>query len=494
MSVRLSSRAVWLSSAAALALCAPAAAKDLPATPDGAKTISAFVTTFGGKAAAGPAVSVTPEGADYLVSFDIGALTAALKPMGDTYAPATLKYKVFQQDDGAWRVEQSDLPPISGESHQGDKTAKFTLTAAGLKTVMVLDPALSWLRGVDGRIDSSTVNVEASGLDEKVNVGAVTAVGSSKRGTDGAVATTLAETVKDLKIALKIDPKAANPTATGEAQNVAITSAGLDVGVNLGGLQTKALLDLWAFLVAHPTRPELAADEVAFKTLLTAAASGQPSFDETLGAKSLSVDTSKGVVGAASFTFGVGGAAAGSASRFEERFAAADLKLPDAIVPAIFRDLVPTTFDIGVKVTGFDANAAAAEAIADMHLAGDGPPIAKEDQDKVFARLLSAGPVTIDISPSHVVAPQLDIAFEGKILYASSKPTGAVTVHMKNFDSTVSALKGLGPDTEKQMVPVLAMAKGLAKTEPDGSLSWIGEVGADGVMKVNGLPLGKAPF
>ncbi len=65
---------------------------------------------------------------------------------------------------------------------------------------------------------------------------------------------------------------------------------------------------------------------------------------------------------------------------------------------------------------------------------------------------------------------------------------------MRDFDKTVTAMKGLGPDAEKEMVPALAIAKGLAKAEADGALSWVGELGADGVMKVNGLPLGKAPF
>ena len=65
---------------------------------------------------------------------------------------------------------------------------------------------------------------------------------------------------------------------------------------------------------------------------------------------------------------------------------------------------------------------------------------------------------------------------------------------MRNFDKTQAALKGLGPDAEKNMLPVLAMAKGLAKTENDGTLTWVGELGADGMMKVNGLPLGKAPI
>jgi hypothetical protein len=44
------------------------------------------------------------------------------------------------------------------------------------------------------------------------------------------------------------------------------------------------------------------------------------------------------------------------------------------------------------------------------------------------------------------------------------------------------------------LLPVVAMAKGLAKADPDGVLTWVGELGDDRIMKVNGLPLGKAPF
>jgi hypothetical protein len=39
----------------------------------------------------------------------------------------------------------------------------------------------------------------------------------------------------------------------------------------------------------------------------------------------------------------------------------------------------------------------------------------------------------------------------------------------------------------------LALAKTLGKSETDGALTWVAEYGADGSMKVNGLPLGKAP-
>jgi hypothetical protein len=43
------------------------------------------------------------------------------------------------------------------------------------------------------------------------------------------------------------------------------------------------------------------------------------------------------------------------------------------------------------------------------------------------------------------------------------------------------------------LVPLVAMVKGLAKSDPDGVMTWVCEIGDDRVMKVNGLPLGKAP-
>ncbi len=75
----------------------------------------------------------------------------------------------------------------------------------------------------------------------------------------------------------------------------------------------------------------------------------------------------------------------------------------------------------------------------------------------------------------------------------AGKASGTATIHMRNFDKTLAALKGLGPDMAAKSIPAVAMAKGLAKTERDGSLSWTVEVGDDRSIKVNGIPLGKAP-
>lgn len=489
-------RSILLASAA-LAGPIAAAAEDLPATPEGAKNIGAFVESLAGKAAAAPpALVVTPEGSDYLVTVDIGALAAPYKNAGFSYDSAILKFKVFAQDDGAWRVEQSEFAPLSGHAKQGDASFDFNSDLSGYKSTFVFDPKMAWVRSGEATGDKMAVHVHGPGLEEKIDAGALRATIASNATADSAVSTSVQESVSSFAVAVAVDPKAANPAANANARPVdfAMKGDGSTVGIKLDGFKPRTLFDLWAFLVAHPSRPDLAANEAALKTLLTAALAAQTSINEDIAVKKLSVQTAQGAFSFDSAKGGFAGAVAGPASRFEEHFAATGLTLPPGLVPSAYNDLVPTSFDFGFKVTGFDLTAAGSEAIADMHLAGDAPPISKEDGQKVGAKLLGAGPVVIDIPPSHIQAPLLDISFEGQIRYQGPKPTGTMTVHVRNFDKSVAALKALGPDAEKQMVPVVAMAKGMAKTDPDGVLTWVGELGADRVMKVNGLPLGKAPF
>ncbi|HEY3720904.1 MAG TPA: hypothetical protein VGL41_12285 [Roseiarcus sp.] len=494
--IRPNCRALLLASTTLAALTSGAAANDLPATPEGAAKITAFFQTYAGKAAAAPpGLVVTPEGTDYLVTADIGALTAPLKSAGLNYDSAVFTFKVFEQDDAAWRVEQDNFPTYHVQMTQNNVTSDVTVSVSGLKSVTLFDTALDWIRSGQYHIDNMTMRERLPGTDATAGGGPLDATMTTQASPDSAVSTTLRESFSALEMTLAVDPKATNPPATDGAQpfNAAarFDSGTLDFKLDV---KPRPLLDLWAFIVAHPTRPELAADEAAFKTLLTAALADRTAFDEEFGLQKLSVQTPEGP-----FTFdgakvGVSVAAAGPASRFEQHYAATGLALPPGLVPAQYQDLVPTSFDLGFKVTGFDLTAAGTEAIADMHLAGDAPPIAKEDEDKVSAKLQSAGPVIIDIPSSHILAPQLDVSFEGQVHYLGPKSTGTITVHARNFDrTTAAALKAGGPEGEKKLVPLVAMVKGLAKTDPDGAMTWVCEIGDDRVMKVNGLPLGKAP-
>ena len=326
--------------------------------------------------------------------------------------------------------------------------------------------------------------------------------GTGQAGADGAVSATMTQTAASVEPQVRRRSQGDQggqgaardaPAADAQPYSVNVKTGQLSADVKLDGLKTHPLLDLWAFLVAHPTRPELAANEAAFKSLLAAALASQAKIEETASVDKIAAQIPQGQVTIDSAKFGASGAL-GPTGAFGEHFEANGLTLPADLIPAPFGGFAPTAFAIGFRASGFDVASASAEMIADLHLAGDGPAIAPDDAAKIRAKLIGPDGIVIDIEPSHIVAPLLDISFEGHIVYKGAKPTGKLTVHMRNFDKTQAALKTLGPEVEKKAAPMLAMAKGLAKTDGDGSLTWVGEIGADGVMKVNGLPLGKSPI
>ena len=487
-----SSRVGLLAGAAFCALAAAAAAADRPATSEGAQKLTAFFATYMGAAPAGgpPALVVTPEGADYLVAIDLVAATAPLKAAGISYDPATLKFKVIEQDDDAWRVESADIPPISSHQPHGSSTMEVT----GYKGVSVIDPATSWFRAASGGADKVALHVRTDvGVDETINAAALQVTGKGSAGADGSASSVFHESATDVGVSIVVTPKAGEPGADPKTVTATARIDRVAADISLDGLKTEAALALWAFLVAHPSRADLAANEPALKALANAAATSVLKLNEAINVQKIAVETPRGLIAIDTAKVGIG-AAAGARGAFEEHIAFDGLALPATMVPPLYHDFTPTSADIGFKASGFDVAAASAEAIADLHLAGEAPPLSPADRAKVSKTLFGAGPVTIDIPPSHIRAPRLDVSFEGQIHYQSGHPYGAVTIHMRNFDDTVGALKTLGPETERKLVTVIGMAKGLAKQDPDGALSWVAELGQDGMMKVNGLPLGKAPL
>ena len=485
-------RRTLLAACAFSALPVLALAADVPATPEGAKKLSAVLEKYVGKPAPGaqPSITVTADGGHYTLAVDLAAMSAPMKAQGYSYDPAILKIAVTEQSDGLWRYERAEVPPLS--FHGKDVASTITLT--DYKTSGIFDPALAWFKTVQGSLASGHIQAKGPGVDEAFDLGAMTANGTGAAMTDGAVSGMVHEDIASIAGAFTITPGGAEPKPDAKPikSNVHVDKALVDIA--LDGVKTHPLLDLWAFAVAHPTRPELAANEAAFKDLLRAALPGAYKLSETFAMGAISVEAPQGVFKAASGKGAIATSGAGAANAFEEHFAVDGLTLPPGLAPPQFAALIPSAVDIGFKVSGYDLQAGAKEAINDMHLAGDGPVISTDDSPKVSAKFKSGGPIVVEISPSHIVAPQLDLAFEGKVSWDGAKPVGAVTVHVKNFDKTVAALKALGPMASPQMLGGLTMAKGLAKTEADGTLTWVGEMGADGQMKVNGLPLGKAPM
>jgi hypothetical protein len=480
-----SRRRFALASLAAAALSAfPALAADRPATPEGVEALNALIAKYlpAARAGASPLVTVTVEGANYLISADLSALNELLKETGASYDPATIVYKAIEQDDGNWRLMMDSLPRIVFHSEEANGSVELT----NFRSSALISPAIAWLLSGSASIDKGALQIQTPKVNEAVEFGAVQESVTTTVG-DGSVSTLVKEDIS--AIGFKVAGVGNNDAPV----NISGRSDKALIEVGLDGFKSRKAFDLWGLLASHPARADLAAHEGELKDLLRELAAPGLKFAEGIEAQKTFVAAPIGAITLADAKYRLGAANAGPQSSVSLNVSAEGLSLPVGLLPPGADDLTPSRIDVAAALKGVDLAAAANEWISDLTLQGDGPVILDQDADKVEAALLSAGPIRIEFAPSHIVAPAIDADFTGAIQFDHGKPAGALTVHMRAFDKTMAAVKALGSDIAAKAMPALALAKGLAKSESDGSLSWLVELKSDRSMMVNGIPFGKAP-
>src|SRR5271170_7245953 len=144
-----------LSLAAAVLWAFPALAADRPATPEGADALRALIARYlpAAQAGASPLVTVTVEGAAYLISADLSALNEFLKETGASYDPATIVYKAIEQDDGNWRLMMDSLPRIVFHSEEANGSVELT----NFRSSALISPAIAWLLSGSASIDKGAL-------------------------------------------------------------------------------------------------------------------------------------------------------------------------------------------------------------------------------------------------------------------------------------------------------------------------------------------------
>jgi hypothetical protein len=479
---------------AATALCSfplAAWAADVAPTPEGAQNLVSALNAYTGQGA----TTATPDGDHYAVTIDFTKALAPLASAGLTVESPPAKLNLTEQSDGLWRVAMIDYPPLTFHFEGGD----MSLAIDGYKFDGLYDPQIAAFS--DGRLSADKVSSRShrQEADQANEYGPLNATMKGQAGDASEYSGTVHEDIKNYKMTIvpktSGDAASAKPPANAvEAKppvNVQFGAGALDVA--LENVRMHQMLDLWRFMVAHPSRPDLAANEDALKNLLRALLPVADKIDESGAAQDFVIDTVKGAIKFGGVKLHLIADKVPSKDQVEFHFAVDKFAPPPNTAPPEIQGLVPTAIDLAVKISGVDYGAAAEEAIDDLHLAGEGPVISDIDRPKISGKLLSGGTIDITILPTHIVAQQLDLALEGAVQVTGNKPSGKITITAKNFDGTVAAIKGAGALATPEMLAGLTMAKGLGKAGADGATVWVVEYAIDGAIKLNGLPLGKAP-
>jgi len=475
-----SSRA-WPILACAL-VAGSALAGDQPATPAGAEQLQSLLSQLLRSGGDSHAVTVRADGADYVIEAELGALGALAGNWGQSrYEPPSLLLRAREQDDGLWRVEQNSFPKIT--THSEDAMGRFEVS--NYHQTLLIDPKIFWWRSGSASADHGALSLQGPDYVESFEFGGTTADYATTVKSDQSLSTTVKEGVADVNFKFAAIGKDREPiTASGGVEKIA-----LNVGAD--GFKSEKAFALWKLLAAP--RATLSKHEAELKEILSDLAAPGLKFVEGVEASKAMITAPTGAISLTGAKMALGVANAGPDSAVDAAVSIEGLSLPVGLAPPGAADLTPSKIDLAATFKGFDIAAAAKAAIDRMKVGADGPAISDEDASKVAEALLGPGPMRLDIAPSHVRAPAIDAEFEGALRYALGKASGAVTIRMRDFDKTMGAIRGLGPEIQLKAIPALALAKGLAKTEADGRLSWIVEVSEDRSVKINGIPFGKTP-
>ncbi len=478
--------------AAAVPIVSAAAA---PASPAEAERLTALFERYVSRPAAGQpsGVTVVPAGDAYTVTLDLKKAAAGLEAFGMTLDPYTTKATLTPLPDGTWRVQSDDSPPLV--AHFGQQTV--TIAAATSVFDGVFDPKIRAFASNKQQQSNYTFVQSSPTLTQNRRVDTVTFAGTGAPAEGGAVAVAAhyqsTNTTADLLFKPPPAPSDAapgNPAVPPPARPGTTVTYTVPTGTNdlaVDRLRAGSLLDLWAFVVAHPDHDSLVGAQDELKALLRAGLPFLDALRQKASLSSLAVTTPIGVVSAKTFGGSLDLSGLASTGKLAAVLAISDLSVPREQLPPWSAGLVPKGLDLHVGVDGFHAADAATEAVNDIDLKKD--VVITPDQKTVVGQKFWPGGGSVTLAPSRLTTTVLDLRMEGKAVLGT-QPAGSVTITGTGLDKEIAALQaqaGTDPGAGQVLGP-LVLAKNLSKPNPDGSLTWLIEFG-DGPVKINGAVL-----
>ncbi len=484
-----------LCGAAALLLAAGGPAAAASATPEEAQRLQGLFERYAGKPAPGApgAVTVTPAGDSYRVDVDLARLMAPLDAFGiKIVATGPYTTVLTPRDDGAWRVRNDGFPALAFSKDDQTTTLKYE----GYSVDGVFDPKLEAMREQTSTLSGLTGGTESALVSNQQRYTArITGRQTARDAGDGSVTMESHQAAADVAYALTMQghPAAGDPPATPFAVTATLPTASSDTA--LSHVSTASLLDLWAFLVAHPSKPEIRANGESLKAILRAILAPGPlaSLKGELG--KLAVTTPIGVfaVDRIAEVLDLGGDGTTQTARFGLHYAG--LSFPADHLPPWAAKLVPTALDLDLAVGPLHLHDGLRKAVAEADFSAD-PPLTDAQATAVAHAVADPAAFAVTLQPSTLKSPLMSVTARGSArMDATGAPISDLTVTASGLDDALDALNGSAQDdpTAAQAAAMLALAKQTAVATGPGTYSWTVEAAPGRPATVNGKPLAQAP-
>jgi hypothetical protein len=457
-----------------------------PATSDGARQLEQSYADYLSRAVIDKGVvSVTPDGDDYVVAWDLEKGIVLLGADPGALKAARFSYRLTPTDDGAWRLAADGFPTLSidAPTDAGRMTGTFELRGFGLQGAY--DPAQTdFLRaklGVDvAHAKFKVVGAQQTAESDAAETGVIGET-RAKTAADGA-----GVDVASVHSITSLTETIVGAAADGSGPTALTYSIGAGVGeATLTGLRAKEIAECWKYVVAHGDEAPIPHE---FADRLRAAL---PLWSNLKVVGTLSDVVMKAPFGEAKAksvgeTIGLSGLTAPATAEFGVQVDGVTIDSSQA--PAWAAKLTPASLSFDLKFSGGGLDRAAQIALDDPSFAISGD-LSPEAQEKIDAALFAGDP-KLTLAPGRLSTPTLDLTYEGEASSVAGEPRGRLVVSADGLDKALALLQeiaGADPEAETAILS-LTYAKGLAKPGPDGRLTWRIEL-AGGDVTVNGSPL-----
>jgi hypothetical protein len=484
-----------LVSALALTLAAsPAWAA--PATSDGAKAIAQGYAAWFTQAIVDKAiVTVTPQGDDYLVAWDLQKIVDLAKPSADAMKVDKFTYLLTPKGDDAWTVKADHFPSVvfNVDTDKGKMSGTVDLNGFHLETTYDGKQPQFFLSTLAATLMTAKIRVAESGGPNEIALSeSGVSMETSARTAPTGIDLTINQTMKNFTQVMAVVPDGKG--AKDGSDKVTFTTGLGTSDATFTALRGREIADLWKYVVAHAqeggTPPEL-------KAMVGAALPLWNEFRANAEVSDIGVDVASQAMPVNVQLKGLSEIIALSGFT-PHGFAEFGLKLKDLnakmpLLPDWSKSVMPASLDIDLKLTVDGLDQVARIALDDPNFGGKGD-LAEETQNKITAQMMSGHP-RLTISPGRFATPVLDLRYEGEVANEGEQPTGHFTLSADGLDRTQALVQEIAkqlPDAQPASLAI-AFFKGLATTGGDGRLVWKIDMNADGGVTVNGnpMPVGK---
>ena len=457
------------------------------ATPEEAQRLTGVFQTYLGREPG--VVMVTPAGEAYDVKIDFAPLIAKFKQPNFSAEVSPVVMKLTDQGGGKWLVTQ-DSPYSIAVGVRGGWTV--TARIGSMKATSVFDENLAAF--VSSTTDFTDISLneiistpESGYTQVAYHIGSLryesSATASETDGVDSSTHATLTGFVE--RVTVRGLPGVLVPT------DIKVTADAAESNMSFKGLRNRSLYHLIGWFVAHPSQETIKTNAAELKAILSASL---PLFENLSGKgtyRNISITTPMGPVGLASVGYDINLNGIVADGSFHESLTFDGLTLPPGFVPSFATDLIPHSFTLDFKIAEFNL-ADPAKMLLEIMNFNESKPLTPEENAKLLTALLPKGAVEISMGPSKVTAKLYDVDFEGRMTAGPvGVPLGAATIRAKGLDDVMKALQAAPPEMIGNALPAIIAAKGMAKTEADGSLSWKIENTISGGVLVNGIDVSK---